>query len=92
LFGRVVQVSPHRRGKDLVGIYTGERPDLSREAPSWMLDERYCAGMALGPPTISIEGLNELVEVLASLRETQGPAAQSRSSVIRENDNAEKPV
>lgn len=92
LFGQVVQVSPHRRGKDLIGIYTGERPDLSRELPSWMLDESYCAGMALGTPTISVAGLNELVEVLASLRETQGSAARSRSSVTRENDDAEKPL
>jgi hypothetical protein len=92
LFGRVLQVSPHRRGEDLLGIYTGERPDLSRELPGWMLDESYCADMALGPPTISIEGLNELVEVLASLRETQGLAARSRSSVTRENDDAEKSV
>jgi hypothetical protein len=92
LFGRVVQVSPHRRGKDLIGIYTGERPDLSRELPSWMLDESYCARMAIGTPTISVTGLNELVEVLASLRKTQGLAARSRSSVTRENDDAEKPL
>ena len=92
LFGLVVQISPHRRGKDLIGIYTGERPDLSRELPGWMLDESYCSAMALGPPTVSVAGLNELFEVLASLRETQGSAARSRSSVSRENDDAEKPL
>ena len=92
LFGRVLQVSPHRRGKDLMGIYTEERPDLSRELPRWMFDESYCASMALGPPTVSIEGLNELVEVLASLQRTQRLTARSRSSVVKENDDAEKPV
>ena len=58
-------MSPHRRGKDLRCIYTDERPGLSRALPNWMFDEAYCAGMALGPPQISIAGLNELAaEVL----------------------------
>ena len=56
LFGQTLQVSPHRRGKDLQCIYTDERPDLSRELPTWMFDASYCAGMALGEPQISIEG------------------------------------
>ena len=30
-----------------------------------MFDERYCAGMTLGPAEISIDGLNELASVLA---------------------------
>src|SRR5271170_2427210 len=50
LFGRTLQVSPFRRGKDLKCIYTDERPDLCRELPNWMFDEGYCAGMALGAP------------------------------------------
>jgi hypothetical protein len=57
LFGRTLQVSPFRRGKDLTCIYTDERPDLSRELPNWMFDESYCAGMTLGSPEISIEAL-----------------------------------
>ena len=31
LFGRTLQVSPFRRGKDLKCIYKDERPDLCRE-------------------------------------------------------------
>ena len=45
LFGRRLQVSPFRRGKELTCIYTNERPDLCRELPNWMFDESYCAGM-----------------------------------------------
>ena len=36
LFGRELQVSPFRRGKELTCIYTNERPDLCRELPNWM--------------------------------------------------------
>ena len=32
-----------------------------------MFDEGYCVGMTLGPPEISIDGLNELAAVLALL-------------------------
>jgi hypothetical protein len=60
-----VQVWPFRRGKELTCIYTNERPDLCRELPNWMFDERYCAGMTRGPAEISIDGLNELASVLA---------------------------
>lgn len=59
-------------GKDLTCIYTDERPDLCRELPNWMFDEGYCAGMTLGQPEISIEGLNEFAAVLASLSERIG--------------------
>ena len=52
LFGRTLQVSHNRRGKDLTCIYTDERPDLARELPNWMLDERYCAAMSLGSPQL----------------------------------------
>jgi IS66 Orf2 like protein len=58
LFGRTFRVSLFRRGKGLTCIYTDERPDLCRELPNWMFDQGYCAGMTLGPPEISIEGLN----------------------------------
>jgi hypothetical protein len=52
LFGRTLQVSRNRRGKDLTCIYTDERPDLARELPNWMFEEKYCAGMSLGPPQV----------------------------------------
>src|ERR1700730_9602778 len=65
LTGRAFQVSPHRRGKDLKCIYTDERPDLCRELPNWMFDARYCEGMKLGLPEVSIDGLSHLVAVLA---------------------------
>ena len=66
LFGRTLQVSRSRRGKDLTCIYTDERPDLARELPNWMFDESYCAGMTFGPPQVGIEALNELAAVLAA--------------------------
>ena len=50
LTGQTLQVSPHRRGKDLTCIYTAERPGLCRELPNWMFDQAYCAGMTLGAP------------------------------------------
>ena len=74
LSGRTLQVSPHRRGKELTCIYTTERPDFSRELPNWMFDQAYCAGMTLGVPQISLKGLTELAAVLASLGENQSPA------------------
>ena len=92
LFGRKLQVSPFRRGKELTCIYTNERPDLCRELPNWMFDESYCAGMTLGPPEISIEGLNELASVLALFGANRKRGAQSRPSRKKEMDRAEKPA
>lgn len=92
LFGRTLQVAPHRRGKELKCIYTDERPDLSRELPNWMFDEAYCAGMALGSPEISIEALNELAEVLALFGKNRRLAARSRSSKAKENGCAKSPA
>jgi hypothetical protein len=67
LFGRTLQVSYNRRGnKDLTCIYTEERPELARELPNWMFDERYCADMTLGPPQVSIEALNALAATLST--------------------------
>ena len=77
LFGRTFRVSPFRRGKELTCIYTDERPDLCRELPNWMFDQGYCAGMTLGPPEISIEGLIELAAVLALFDRDQNRSAQS---------------
>jgi hypothetical protein len=92
LFGRTLQVSPFRRGKDLTCIYTDERPDLCRELPNWMFDEGYCAGMTLGLPEISIEGLEEFAAVLASLGANRDRGAQSRPSKKKEKDGAEQTV
>src|SRR5215471_21849277 len=92
LFGRTLQVSPFRRGKELTCIYTDERPGLSRELPNWMFDESYCAGMTLGQPEISIEGLNELASVLASFAANRKGGAHSSPSIKKETDRAEKPA
>lgn len=89
LFGRTLQISPFRRGKDLTCIYTNEGPDLCRELPNWMFDEGYCAGMALGQPEVSIEGLNELASVLALLGANRKRGAQSSPSSKTEVDRAE---
>jgi len=45
-----------------------------------MFDEGYCAGMTLGQPEISIEGLNEFAAVLASLGTNRKRGAQSSPS------------
>ena len=90
LFGRTLQVAPFRRGKDLKCIYTEERRGFSREVPNWMFDESYCAGMALGPPQVSIDGLNELAVVLKLLGTNQASGARSRPSMKREKGRAEK--
>src|SRR6266851_1810310 len=90
LYGRTLQVSPFRRGKDLTCIYTHERPDLSRELPNWMFDEGYCAGMTLGSPEISIEGLNEFAAVLASYGTNRKRGAQSSPSKQKEKGCAEE--
>src|SRR5262249_30359125 len=92
LFGRTVQVSPFRRGKDLTCIYTDERPDLSRELPNWMFDQSYCAGMTLGQAEVSIDGLNELLEVIVLLGGNQRRGAQSRPSRQKEKGGEEKPM
>jgi len=90
LFGRTLQVAPFRCGKDLKCIYTEERRGFSREVPNWMFDESYCAGMALGPPQVSIDGLNELAVVLKLLGTNQASGARSRPSMKREKGRAEK--
>src|ERR1019366_1371349 len=92
LFGRRLQVSPFRRGKELTCIYTNERPDLCRELPNWMFDERYCAGMTLGEPEINIEGLIELASVLASFGANQKRSSQSGPSIKKEVDRAKNPA
>jgi hypothetical protein len=92
LFGRTLQVSPFRRGKELTCIYTDERPDLCRELPNWMFDESYCSGMTLGQPELSIDGLNELASVLAALGANRRRGAQSSPSRKKEVDRAEKPA
>ncbi|CCM79673.1 conserved hypothetical protein [Rhizobium mesoamericanum STM3625] len=85
-----MQVSPYRRGKSLMSIYTAERPDLSRELPNWMFDESYCGGMRLGPPEISIYGLNELAAALASFGATRARGARSHPSRKKEKDDAKQ--
>ncbi|MGY2843592.1 hypothetical protein ACVIWU_006531 [Bradyrhizobium sp. USDA 4509] len=55
-----------------------------------MFDESYCAGMALGPPRVSIEGLNEFAAVLKLLGTTQASGARSLPSTKREKGRAEK--
>jgi hypothetical protein len=55
-----------------------------------MFDESYCAGMALGSPQVSIEGLNEFAAVLKLLGTTQASGARSRPSMKREEGRAEK--
>jgi hypothetical protein len=89
LFGRTLQVSPFRRGKALTCIYTHERPDLCRELPNWMFDEGYCVGLTLGPPEISIDGLDELAAVLALLSAHRNQGAHSRPLNEKERDGAE---
>ena len=91
LTGQTLQVSSHRRGKDLQCIYTDERPDLSRELPTWMFDESYCAGMTLGEPQISIVGLLKFAAALAAFA-TQTPGARSHPSKRKEKDSAEKSI
>jgi hypothetical protein len=89
LFGRTLQVSRNRRGKDLTCIYTEERPDLARELPNWMFDETYCAGMSLGPPQVGVEALNDLVAMLAaSGKSKRGP--RSRPSEPKEAIRAQE--
>jgi hypothetical protein len=90
LFGKTLQVSPHRRGKDLQCIYTEERQDLSRELPTWMFDESYCAGMTLGEARISIEGLNKFAAALEAFSENLARGARSHPSKRREKDRAKK--
>jgi hypothetical protein len=90
LFGQTLQVSPHRRGKDLQCIYTDERPDLSRELPTWMFDESYCAGMTLGEARISIEGLIKFAAALEVFSETLTQSPRSHPSRGKEKDRAKK--
>ena len=92
LYGRTLQISPFRRGKELTCIYTNERPDLCRELPNWMFDERYCAGMTFGPAEISIDGLNELASILALIGANRKRGAKSLLSRKKEVDRAEKPT
>jgi hypothetical protein len=90
LFGRILQVSRNRRGKELTCIYTEERPDLARELPNWMFDESYCARMSLGPPQVSVETLNELVAVLAAGRKSAKRGSRSRPSEPKEAIRAQE--
>ena len=84
LFGQTLQVSHNRRGKDLTCIYTDERPDLARELPNWMFEEKYCAGMSLGPPQVSIEALNALAVLLAAGSKSAKQGSRSGPSEPKE--------
>ncbi len=92
LFGQTLQVSSHRRGKDLQCIYTDERPDLSRELPVWMFDEGYCVNMALGEPQISIDGLLKFAAALEACTETLARGARLAPSRKKEKESAKKPL
>jgi hypothetical protein len=90
LFGRTLQVSPYRRGKELKCIYTNERPDLCRELPNWMFDEAYCGGMTLGLPEVNLVALYDLGRVLALLKKTRTRAARFSSRDPKEKRGAKK--
>jgi len=90
LFGRTLQVSPYRRGKDLKCIYTKERPDLCRELPNWMFDEAYCGGMTLGLPEVNLVALHDLGRLLALLKKTRRRAARFSSRDLKEKRGAKK--
>lgn len=89
-FGMTLQISHNRRGKKLKTIHTDLKPNYSRELPGWMLDTSFCTGMAEGPPQVSIEGLNELATLLASLGKTRKRRAASSPSNRKERRRAEK--
>jgi hypothetical protein len=55
-----------------------------------MFDEGYCAGMALGAPQISIEGLNELATVLTLLGETPINCPEFQPPELEENGGAKE--
>src|ERR1700761_8744242 len=90
LFGRTLQVSPFRRGKDLRCIYTEERPDLCRELPNWMFDDAYCGGMTLGRPEVNLAALHELGKVLALLNKTRPRTARFSSRKLKEKRHGQK--
>ena len=92
LSGRTLQVSPHRRGKELTCIYTTERPDFSRELPNWMFDQAYCAGMTMGAAQVSLDGLNDLATLLDLLGETQSLATRSPLAKAKEGARAKKSI
>ena len=83
-------MSYNRRGKDLTCIYTDERPDLARELPNWMFEEKYCAGMSLGPPQVSIEALNALAAVLAAGGKSAKRGSRSEPSEAKEAIRAQE--
>ncbi|HKD74135.1 MAG TPA: hypothetical protein VKB76_01520 [Ktedonobacterales bacterium] len=56
-----------------------------------MFDQAYCAGMTLGTPQISLEGLTELAAVLALLGETHGRRTRSQLSK-KEGARAKKSI
>jgi hypothetical protein len=89
LFGRTFQISPFQRGKGFVCIHTDDRPDLSRELPTWMLDESYCTGMTSGSAQVSIEGLNELAAVLASRQDCAG-VRRAKSKSMRMSTSSKR--
>jgi len=89
-FGMTVQVSHYRRGKHLKTIHIDLKPGYSREAPNWMFDASFCAGMTQGSPEVCIESLNELAELLTSLGKTRKRRAASSSSNPKERRRVEK--
>jgi hypothetical protein len=89
-FGRTLQVSYNRRGKDLTCIYTDERPDLARELPNWMFDERYCASMSLGPPQVGIPALNAFAAMPAAGGKSARRGSRWRPSEAKEAFRAQE--
>jgi len=72
-------------------IYVEDRPDISRELPSWMFDAGYCGRMILGTPEVSVQGLDQLAALLATLVKTRKRGARSHPS-RKEKDGATKPI
>ena len=87
-FGQVLRASPNRRGLDLRCVYTEDKPGQSRELPSWMFDESYCASIDQGAPRVSIAALYAFAALLESLNKNRQRRARSPSSKTKEKGHA----
>ena len=78
------------QGKEFANVEAGA--GISREMPSWMLDEIACKNMTLGTPVVALTALNELREVLSALSVAAAARSGARSAHAKEAEEAPRQI
>lgn len=86
LYGKRLRLSRRTHHDGVAVVHVDDSGNVSRELPSWMVDASSCREMELGPPLISLAGLNELREVIGFGKDAANRGPRSVSSLVKESE------